>query len=179
MEPQFLIQLMRTKRGQHYDLHMQIPITDFGWQGPWNCSTLLAWALWFSGDRRMLGTRFYVPPGHHPTFPTGTKKLPHVFCWTTWFYDDLMNFGSEISEFTAERTPGAICVVRDKHNGHKTGHIAVSTGRGLIIEAHTSASDSYPHGVIEARTVVEVNFEKFFLPWSRPVSHRTGFFGRR
>jgi hypothetical protein len=152
-----LIALMRSKLGQPYDLHMQIPIQNFAWFGPWNCSTLIAWALWWSGDRSLLGTRFYAPSGNHPTLPywdfprwVYPLGLPQTYSWTEWFYRDLEKRGIRISEHAARDTAGAICLYRPHELGHSVGHIAVSLGHKKVIEAH-GVADKSKSGVVESR----------------------------
>jgi hypothetical protein len=155
-----VLELLGTKLGQHYDLHEQAPLWDSGWNGPWNCSSFLAWGLWQTGDYRSLGCRPYSPPGHHATFPRWWK-LGRIWAWTEWFYEDLEDCAQPISEAIAARTPGAIALYRPCESYHGVGHIAVSLGRNRIIEAHGAGSG--PTGVIASRSLTNLGFQHFYL----------------
>src|SRR5262245_50074706 len=92
-----LLGCLGTKLGQHYDLHEQAPLWDSGWNGPWNCSSFLAWGLWQTGDYQSLGCRPYSPSGHHATFP-GWWKHGRIWAWTEWFYEDLEDYEFQCAE---------------------------------------------------------------------------------
>jgi hypothetical protein len=161
---------MGTKLGQKYDLHEQAPLWNSGWNGPWNCSSFLAWGLWQTGDSHSLGCRPYSPPGHHATFPTWWK-LGRIWAWTEWFYEDLEDCAEPISETTAARTPGAIALYRPCESYDNVGHIAVSLGGNRIIEAHGGRA---PSGVIDVRSLTNLGFRHFYLlpGYRSDASHR-------
>jgi hypothetical protein len=155
-----LLQLLASKMGQPYDLHEQVPPWHFGWSGPWNCSTLVAWGLWQAGDYQLFGCRPYSPPGHHATFPSWWK-VGRLWAWTEWFYEDLRRYAERISEDAAANTPGAIALYRPRESSSGIGHIAISLGNDRIIEAHGSKSSK--SGVMASRSLTDRGFRHFYM----------------
>lgn len=140
------LHLLHSKLGQPYDLHIQVPTSAHS-HGPWNCSALVAWALWQAGDHHRLGCRHYAPPkAQTGGWVIAEYDTVGVWAWTEWFYEDLQKHAIRVTEKVAVTTPGVIGLYRPHElSDHPIGHIAVSLGHDRIIEAH-GARHAGPHG---------------------------------
>lgn len=118
-----LVRQLLPKVGQKYVFGTLVPkVSGQDWNGPWDCAEFVAWGLVQVGVANYLGCR----GKNHDAY-------------TGYFYDDLHgNWGLPITEEEAELTMGALCLRAPEEMGVKVGHIAVSRGNGLAIEAHST-----------------------------------------
>lgn len=119
-----LVSLARTKLKQQYVLGADVPLDDPAYAGPWDCAELVSW-LAFQATRRLLGcVDNSAPVGRAEPFSGG------------WASDIRHGVVDSIPIDEAIRTAGAVLVRAPK--GARLGHVALSTGDGGTIEAHSA-----------------------------------------
>lgn len=119
-----VVAIMGTKLGQRYELGALAPKgpgTE-GFDGPWDCAELASWAYALLVDRVARG-RFF-----------GCNNDDDAY--SGYWLDDARRFGTVIPVDEAALIPGAV-LLRRKRAG-KVGHVAISTGDGGTVEAHST-----------------------------------------
>ena len=112
--------------GEPYVLGARAPMANSGWKGPWDCAEFASWCVYQAS-----GILYGVRPADDPVLADAYTGF-----WGEQAERDVATVPIE----DAVRIVGA-CLLR-KPGGGPIGHIAISTGEGKTVEAHSSK-----HGV--------------------------------
>jgi hypothetical protein len=123
-----ILTLARKHMGEKYIFGARAPMGNARWRGPWDCAEFASWCVYQS-----TGVLFGVEPQNNPT-------LADAF--TGYWASQSTNSEARVSIEDAARIPGAL-VLRIPSSS-RTGHIAISDGKGGTVEAHSTN-----RGVIE------------------------------
>lgn len=123
------VAIASTMIGAPYIWGVLVPKGDADYDGSkgFDCAELASWVY---------GVLVGQPPGMGRYFGCNRAEDAYSGFW----FDDAQRYGTCVSPEEAARIPGAV-LVRRKRPG-KAGHVAISTGHGMTIEAH-----SRQHGV--------------------------------
>jgi hypothetical protein len=124
-----LLKLARRHLGEDYVLGVKVPKANATWTGPWDCAEFASWCVY-----QMTNTLFGCTPG--------VRNPDIADAYSGYWMDDSRSKGKRISIDEASATPGAF-LVRAPAAG-LVGHVVISAGAGMTVEAHSSA-----RGVIE------------------------------
>lgn len=125
-----LLAIARRHLGEKYVFGAPVPKGNPAWVGPWDCAEFCSWCV------------FQVTGGLFGCLPR--KGNPDTAdAYTGYWAEDARKFGKLITIGQAAATPGAFLL---REPSGKGGHIAISSGDGTTIEAHSTK-----RGVIEGR----------------------------
>lgn len=123
-----IVQLAESKIGQRYVLGSRVDYQDVTWAGPWDCAELATWAVYQA---------IYVLHGvtaDGDAYSGAWASMPR----------------GVVSPEQAAATPGAI-LVRRPGGPERSGHVAISTGNGRTVEAHSSRLGVVAHSAVGRR----------------------------
>lgn len=112
--------------GERYVLGARAPMASATWKGPWDCAELASWCVY-----RASGILYGVRPTDDPVMADA---------YTGYWAEQAERDAATVRVEHAVRIVGA-CLLRKPRAG-PIGHIAISTGDGKTIEAHSAK-----HGV--------------------------------
>lgn len=107
-----------------YVLGAIVPLANKGWKGPWDCAEFVSWCAYQSYDLIF---------GVKPPNPLNGES------YSGWWHEEALAQGVRIPVEEAIATPGAILIRQPGAFGRKIGHVAISTGDGSTVEAHSTA----------------------------------------
>lgn len=119
-----LVATVERKMGQKYVLGAFVPKDDATWNGPWDNSELISWAV-YQVTGKLVGTR----PSNDP------KKAD---AYSGFWAEDASTAGRTISLESAKTTAGAILFRAP--SSARIGRLAISDGKGSVIEAKSSSA---------------------------------------
>ncbi|MBN1237451.1 MAG: CHAP domain-containing protein, partial [Gammaproteobacteria bacterium] len=115
--------------GEPYALGARAPMANSDWTGPWDCAEFASWCVY-----RAVGILYGTRPADDPVMADA---------YTGYWAQQAALDGADIPVEDALRIAGA-CLLRRPGNG-PLGHIALSTGDGGTIEAHSSSTGVIAH----------------------------------
>jgi putative peptidoglycan binding protein/CHAP domain-containing protein len=117
-----IVRLAERHLEEKYVLGARAPMADPSWKGPWDCAEFASWCLYQS-----CGILFGVEPRGDPV---------RADAYSGFWSEQSAAAGAVVAIEEAARVQGAI-VVRSPATG-RTGHVAISDGKGGTVEAHSS-----------------------------------------
>ena len=120
------VALAELQLGQRY-AHVVVPKADRAYRGPFDCAELASWVYGCLLGRVIHGERFFGC----------SSEAGGDDAYSGFWIDDGRKYGAEVTIEEAAQIPGAVLLRRARPG--KMGHVALSTGDGGTIEAHSKA----------------------------------------
>lgn len=117
-----VLRLCESQLGRPYQ-HVNVPKGDRLYRGPFDCAELASWAV---------GVLIGKPPGMGRYFGCSREDAD---AFSGFWLDDTKRYGTPITPEEAFGIPGAVLLRRARLG--KMGHVAVSDGLGMTVEAHS------------------------------------------
>ena len=124
---QTILQIAHKHLNEKYVLGAVAPLANPSWTGPWDCAEFASWCT-YQAYRIIYAVR--------PADPVRGESF------SGWWYEDAKAGDDDVSVDTALATPGAILVRRPTvvNGKRRIGHVAISMGDGITIEAKDRAT---------------------------------------
>lgn len=129
-----MLELARTRVGQQYR-NILVPKNNPDWQGPWDCAEFMSWLVY-----QVSNTKYLYGCFERPFDPALVEAYTGA-----WQRDSEVR-GIRAPVAQAAGTVGAILLRYPPSRG-KMGHIALSDGKGKVVEAHSrkyGVTDHFP-----------------------------------
>lgn len=120
-----LVRLAERHLGERYVLGAPVPKDDPSWTGPWDCAEFASWLV-------------YQVAGYLYGCDSSMGNPATAEAYSGWWARDAEKIGRQIGLSEASSTPGAFVIRRPV--GKIIGHVALCTGSGGTIEAHSAAT---------------------------------------
>ncbi len=127
-----ILRAARRHLGERYILGCAVPKSNSRWTGPWDCAEFVSWIVYQTAGILYGCSRSSGDPATADAY-------------TGYWHEDAKTRGIRIPVRRAICTPGA-AILRVPQPG-ANGHIVISDGEGMTVEAHSSRL-----GVVESTT---------------------------